>query len=1182
MSSHGKHGKHGIILCILISVLSAFSARAQVPTIQQVSPEFGPVGTEVTITGTNFTSDATVFFGPVKSSITSVNSTQIKTKVPIGAAYKPVSISVNRLSGASPKPFIVTSVNETRIGAASFSEGVSFEAANGPYDIAASDIDGDGKVDLITAGFRSISVFRNTSTQGGLSRASFAQRTDIVADAVSANSIAIADINADGKLDIVSISAGANASTVTVLINNSVPGIISPASFTRHSFNTAPNPQKVAVADLDNDGQLDLVTANGGNNLSVLRKANDPNAILFENHLELNSTTPGTAETVTIADMDLDGKQDLIEYNLSNNVYTISVLRNLSTPAALNAGTFALPVSYGSGVISDSDIVVGDLDNDGRPEIVANYGSANTLSVLKNLSVPGNFTATSFGVKVDFGTGTNPWCGKTMADLNGDRFPDLVSTNRESATVSLFQNRGQNNIINTASFFPKVDLVTGQRPTGVVAADLDGDGMTDIAALSRDSRTATIYRNQMADPQPTAFAPVFGNSGTSLTITGSNFGNDVANVVVKINGATATIVSITPISIVATVPTFVNTGPVTVSRRGATGAAPGEFTCIPVSISHFTPAAAFSGDVITIIGNGFSLGRPNNVVRMSGVEATVVSCNAREIKAIVPAGIARGKISVTTNGFDATTGSDLIVTPVRITAAAFPELFVVGGGPVSASVSYTNADLVRRILFYSRGISAHISTIKEEVLQPAANGVSTISIPGERFNDPIGLEMKWTIVDRDGNEITRSAYAYKKYTAGDESQNIAGLGIGKSVENYSIISIPLDLTDRSAAGVFRDLGEFDKYEWRAFTFENQKPEELVPDSRIYAGRGYWFISKKDVVVNPGEGTSVRVTDMEPFILQLKPGWNMIGNPYNFSLSWESVLSANRNPQSIGTLRVFTEGTFAESSTLGKFQGGIVRNSGSSIMYLKVPVYNVLGPGRKNAEEGPGNWQIRLSITDGRITNTLGGFGMNTNASEQLDHFDEPALPLPDGMQSFELIMRKDKEDIIKDIVPVQPSYTWQGSLSTKQGVTVSWNTDISSKLESELWMQLPGHINAVDMKSNGSIHFPPGDHSFRIAYGKSPNDIKELIIGDPASNPLKRNAEKLLLPVNLLESSNDICLTLIDLKGSTILKSFFTNFSKGRHNLEWVHNFSNLSPGLYILSVSVNGTHSVRRKLIIE
>ena len=83
--------------------------HAQAPSITSFSPVSGPVGTTVTITGINFSTTASnniVFFGAVKATVSAASAASLTVKVPAGATYKPITVTVNQLTGYSLKPFL--------------------------------------------------------------------------------------------------------------------------------------------------------------------------------------------------------------------------------------------------------------------------------------------------------------------------------------------------------------------------------------------------------------------------------------------------------------------------------------------------------------------------------------------------------------------------------------------------------------------------------------------------------------------------------------------------------------------------------------------------------------------------------------------------------------------------------------------------------------------------------------------------------------------------------------------------------------------------------------------------------------------------------------------------------------------------------------------------------------------
>ncbi|MDZ4810533.1 MAG: FG-GAP-like repeat-containing protein, partial [Bacteroidota bacterium] len=314
---------------------------------------------------------------------------------------------------------------------------------------------------------------------GVLDNNSFAPKVDFSAGQRS-QWVSIGDMDGDGKADMVVANGGDQ--TISVLRNTGASGTISFAP--KIDFTTGTEPYYVAIGDLDGDGKLDLAIPNYfniGNSVSVFRNTSTPGNISLDPKIDF--TTGNNAATAAIGDIDGDGKPDLIVVNWSS--YTFSVLRNTSSVGLIS---FAPAIDFPTGT-NPFGLSIGDLDADGKPDLAIANANSSTFSVYRNISTSGSIL---FSPRVDFPTSGSSY-DLTMGDLDGDGKPDLAVSNLNPNTVSVFRNTGTSG---TISFAPKVDLSTGAGPyAGVSINDLDGDGKPDLAVPNFGASSISLFKN---------------------------------------------------------------------------------------------------------------------------------------------------------------------------------------------------------------------------------------------------------------------------------------------------------------------------------------------------------------------------------------------------------------------------------------------------------------------------------------------------------------------------------------------------------------------------------------------------------------------------------------------------------------------------------------------------------------
>ena len=240
--------------------------------------------------------------------------------------------------------------------------------------------------------------------------------------------------------------------------------------FTSHvDYSTNSGPRQIVVGDLNGDGEPDMAVVNYGNNsgTTVSVFINKGNGTF---NAGVGYTTGTGPWDLAMGDLNGDGKADLVIIN--NNSGTFSVLINKGD------GTFLPKVDYSESGGAGPRIAMGDLNGDGKADLViANIGS--TISVFMN---KGDGT---FYPKTDYTTTINN-INVTIGDLNGDGKADLAVANNGSSVVDVLINNGN------GTFAPKVSYTTGSASSGILIADLNNDNKLDIVTIPSNNSFSVL------------------------------------------------------------------------------------------------------------------------------------------------------------------------------------------------------------------------------------------------------------------------------------------------------------------------------------------------------------------------------------------------------------------------------------------------------------------------------------------------------------------------------------------------------------------------------------------------------------------------------------------------------------------------------------------------------------------
>lgn len=476
--------------------------------------------------------------------------------------------------GDIPQMGIFMNISEPGSTTASYGPKQTVSLSSFPFALIVEDFDADNKPDIVVSylgGPYAISGFSNY-TPTGSTTVSLGSRMDF-SSAQSIRSFATGDFNNDGRLDLATVSTTNNY--VTILLNSPISGY---AGWYMNNGNwnipVPPNTTAVGVADINKDGKPDIISCTSSGiistsinysmqgvysisfspyqsnslggavflNIATADMNNDDKTdIILSNNsggavsVIINNTIPGSPNTsyiapqqltclssptvLSISDMNKDGKLDILALQPSISGNNICLFQN-----ATNAGSSTISFNPRQDIGSTNgtnSITSGDMNNDGKADIGV-CSSFGVMETMVNSTITGALLA-SFASHTELGTVT-PVMG-TTADLNNDGKADLITANSVSNYLSIFFNSTPAG--NTNPVFNTPQILSGySNPSVIAASDFTMDGKIDLLLINKADGLVRIITNTTS-----AGSSVF----SSVTQTVNSVGNPIAAIIQDLN-----------------------------------------------------------------------------------------------------------------------------------------------------------------------------------------------------------------------------------------------------------------------------------------------------------------------------------------------------------------------------------------------------------------------------------------------------------------------------------------------------------------------------------------------------------------------------------------------------------------------------------------------------------------------
>ena len=448
----------------------------------------------------------------------------------------------------------------------------------GNRDQVLGDLDNDGDLDLVTTGaLYGCRIFLNN----GAGRYSF--KNGVIAGQTPSG-VALADVDQDGDLDL--LVGDADNATVAVCINDGTGDFIGSVTGAQNAP-VGLRPVSVAAGDVDGDGDLDFVTANAGGNSATVRFNNGILPLLYTAATTVAMGTGPTA--VALADIDNDGDLDLLTTNegtASSPAGVVNVSRNSGM------GSFGAYTSVAVG-LQPTELVLADADGDGDLDLLtANTGAASLSLRLNNGS--GSFSGTT---TLALPAGSTP-SGLRAGDVDADGDLDVLVAQGTGGRVITFLNTAGTFAAQARPLrLNRGSAATPVQSIGVTLGDVDGDLDLDLITSDEHGHVLLSLNAGMPPPLPvpviTSLSPSVGPVGSTVTIGGTAL-TDVAGVFFNGTPAPGFVLNGVGTGINVAVPAGTSSGVVTVVTEDAgTATSPVPFTVVvpvPVLVTGVSPA----------------------------------------------------------------------------------------------------------------------------------------------------------------------------------------------------------------------------------------------------------------------------------------------------------------------------------------------------------------------------------------------------------------------------------------------------------------------------------------------------------------------------------------------------------------------------------------------------------------
>jgi hypothetical protein len=415
---------------------------------------------------------------------------------------------------------------------------------------------------------------------------------------------------------------------------------------------------------------------------------------------------------------------------------------------------------------------------------------------------------------------------------------------------------------------------------------------------------------------------------------------------------------------------------------------------------------------------------------------------------------------------------------------------------------------------------------------------------------------------------------------------------------YQLVSIPLDF-GADFTGTLESMlyqqpayGSYDPVRWRCYRYNPlQADYRELPDApaafTLAPGRAFWLISRGSGPVDTAPLVGASPSTAAPWTVVLHDGWNQVGHPFAFPVAWDSVTVDGLAPDPAvealiieppvawdWTDRIYVQGI----ERLEPFGGYWLRNLSGEDVVLAVPPVRAPDAARSRAVPAlpPDAWRLELTASCGDRISEPAAAGVHPQAAERRDPLDRSRTPAPPGPELAVVFPHpgwiRGPGDVLEDWRPpiaAGEGRVWDLALIktfAREGIAdeVTLRVDALAAVPGDLEVALHDRValQQVDLRDAGV-------YTFNLGLSSAPDEPRfRLLVGDaqfvgdaladlatPPCTALRPNRPNPFNPATLLRFDLDrdarVTLDVHDMRGRLVVRLLDGIVPAGRREVPW-------------------------------